>query len=1114
MKKSLINGLLVNMAFFKLIRIMRLIVFILLTGITQTLAVNSYSQATRLSLDMSNVSVEAVLEKIEDSSEFYFLYNQEKIDVDKTVDVNVTDMRVPEILGLLFEGSDVTYSIVGRQIVLTNEGLKFTESQQQKTITGTVLDDSGQPLPGVTILVKGTTQGTISDINGNYSLPNVLLNATLVFSFVGMVSQEISVGDQTSINVTMLADAIGIEEVVAIGYGTIKKANLTGSISSMSVENIEGKSITQASQALTGQVSGISVRQFTSEPGKDQSNITVRGLGTFSGAGTSPLVLVDGIISDINWVNPNNIKSITVLKDAASAAIYGSRAANGVILIETKQGKKGFEINYNGYFGWQKPIEWPEYLNSWEFAEAKNEAFNNAGLGVAFSQEDIEKYRSGEDPDNYPNIDHYRGIFGSGDGFQTSHNISFSGGSDVSKYLFSVGYLEHNGLVEEFVNRRYSLRLNMSNQVNDRFDLRVKIQGAKNIKENPTGLNSILYTGDLQTDVLVYNAAWFNNTMAARKSDGTYDNLFYASPYAAIDSDNFGKGVRHFMLSNAEVNYEIFKSLTLIGEAAYSYEQTMQKDFYSVVYTGPEKLNIRNSEAYRLTLRALLDYRKNFNGHDIYVLGGFEQEDWRNSYIAGFRSEFPNNELHELSAGDASTQTNDGNGYSVALRSLFGRVQYNFKNKYLFEANIRYDGSSRFPSKNRWGLFPSFSAGWMVSDESFFPETSWMEHLKIRASWGKLGNQEIGNYPYQQTISVGRNYPIGGTITPGARLVTLANSDITWETTTVSNVGFDFSLFKGNLDVTTDIFDKTTDDILYSISVVNMLGLSPSETNAGSVRNRGFEISLNHRGKVGQFHYEIAPNFTYVKNEVTKLATVEQDINKGLFVGEPLGAYYGYVYDGMFLDQADIDSYPTQPYQANPGQLRFKDISGPDGKPDGVVDPTYDRTILGSRIPKNMFGLNLSGNYKGFDISVQLQGESGMQRRLGGLVGYAFWNWGNIQRWQYEGRWDPENPTRYPKYPRLEWIPHQYSTSWESSFWVRDASFLKIKNVQLGYSLPEQWIEKINISSLRVYANAMNLYTFDNYPKGFDPDGIQDDWFWGIHWPLSTTVTFGVDVKF
>ncbi|WP_299583878.1 TonB-dependent receptor [uncultured Sunxiuqinia sp.] len=1106
----------------KLLRVMKLTVFLLLISVISVFAGKTYSQTKVLNLSMKNGTVKEVLKDIEAQSEFYFMYSEKLVDVNRTVSVDIKNTKIDKVLDQLFANTDIVYKVKDPFILLTTPEISGSDInvEQEKSVSGKVTDESGEPLPGVTVLLKGTNNGTVTDINGNYSITDVPVNSTLLFSFIGMLSQEVVVSDQRSIDVTMKTDAIGIEEVVAVGYGTQRKANLTGAISSVNVEHLEGRAITQTSQALTGEMAGISVRQRSSEPGEDGADITIRGMGTFSGAGNNPLIIIDGVATSINWINPHDIKSVTILKDAASASIYGSRAANGVILIETKEGRKGFEVNYSAYAGWQKPIEWPDFLHSWEYAEAVNEAFINVGSGIVYTQEEIEKYKSGTDRENYPDENHYKNVFGSGSGFQTNHNLSFSGSGENSTYFFSAGYLENNGIVDEFVSKKYNIRLNINNQITKKLNLKVNLAGIKNIDSKPLGMHSTLWDGSLATDVMVYNAAWFNATQPGRKADGTYGNFFYASPLAALDSPNNRTATTHYLLSDAKIKYKLLESLAITGEAAYTFNQNFDKRFYSAFYvnetytTGPEQLSVRNTNSNTLTLRTMAEFNKTFGDHSIYVLGGFEQEEFQNDYVYAYRKDFPNNNLHELSAGDADSQTNTGNGTSWSIRSFFGRAQYNFKDKYLLEANFRYDGSSRFPSDSRWGFFPSFSGAWRISEEGFFPEASWMDQLKLRASYGKLGNQQIGLYPYQQTIAVGNNYPIGGTITPGARLTTIANEDITWETTNVTNLGIDLTLFKGKLDVTAELFNKKTEDILYNISVVNLLGLSPTEVNAGEVRNRGFEITMNYRNQKGDFSYSIRPNFTYVKNEVVKLATVEQDISKGLFVGEPLGAFYGYVYDGMFLDQADIDSYPTQPYSASPGQLRYKDISGPDGIPDGMVDPTYDRKVIGSRVPKFIYASTFSFAYKNIDLSVQLQGEGGMKRKLGGLTGTAFHNLGNIQRWQWEGSWDPANPTRYPDYPRLEYKPNTLPTTWESSFWLKDGTFLKIKNVQLGYTLPRNLTETVGLKNVRVYANALNLYTFDKYPKGWDPDIKVDDWFWGAHYPLATTVTFGVDVKF
>jgi len=460
---------------------------------------------------------------------------------------------------------------------------------------------------------------------------------------------------------------------------------------------------------------------------------------------------------------------------------------------------------------------------------------------------------------------------------------------------------------------------------------------------------------------------------------------------------------------------------------------------------------------------------------------------------------------------------NSGSGQEWALQSYFGRINYDYQGKYLFEANARYDGSSRFPEENRFGFFPSFSAGWRISEEDFFKNSiALINNLKLRASWGSLGNQQIGNYPYQSTLSLGQDYPFGvaPALASGAAARFLPNTDITWETTTMVDIGLDMSLFEGKLNMVVDYFDKTTYDILYSISTSSTLGMTPSEVNAGEVSNKGWDFDIIHKNLLGSFSYGVAVNFSVVNNEVVKLADVERDIANGLFVGEPMASIYGYQADGLFVDQNDIDTYPAQPYVMEPGFVRFMDVAGPDGgPPDGVVDPNNDRIVIGSRFPKYSYGATVTAAYKGIDFLIQFTGTGGMVRDMAGAqLVRAFQNDGTPQRWMSEDRWTVENPNRDASYPKFSQALVGGAPVQPSSFWAIDASYLSLRNLQIGYSLPSSVISKIKISQLRVYLSGSNLWTFDNFYPGWDPQPTNPGNT--TFYPFTSVYSAGINVTF
>ena len=986
--------------------------------------------------------------------------------------------------------------------------LSTTTYAQSRLVNGIIKDESGEPIIGVSIQIKGnTTQGTITDLNGKFSI-NAQANATLIFSYIGYDKQLIP-ATKAFLDVVMQKNSKNLDEVVVVGFGTQKKLNLTGAVASVSSAALESRPITQTSQALAGLVTGVSVSQGSGRPGNDGAEIRIRGVGTFSGAGKDPLVLIDGLAASINDIDPNNIKSISVLKDAASASIYGNRAANGVILIETKRGEKGkLQVSYNNYVGWQKVTALPEFLDSWEYATMKNVANPNS-----YTTEQIAKYKDGSDPDNYPNVPHLKNLLNTGSGFQTSHNLNFMGGDEKNSYLFTLGYLNQNGLLAKNEFSRYNFGLNFDSKIKENLKLKVDLNGYSQNTNEPRS------TGDM-TNMIGY-AVREAPIYAGKKSDGTYGYQDDYAPEAWMSSESFTNRKAKNFLGGMELSWEPIKGLTLSGKAGYKYYNWTDQWFQSTFVfdksktISPNKLSVSSGDNSLLTLQSLLRYTKSIDKHNFTLLAGYSQESYKEDATSAFRDNFPNNLLYELNAGAGSNMQNSGSGSEWALRSYFGRLNYDFNGKYLFEANARYDGTSRFPTSGRWGLFPSVSAGWRISEESFVKDNlTWIDNLKLRASWGKLGNQNIGTYPYQNVLSTGQNYSFGGTLASGIALTTLANANVTWETTSVTDLGIDLSILKDKLSLTFDYFNKTTSDILYKKSVSNVLGLGVNEYNAGELNNKGIEIILNYHTSIGKVNIGFAPNFSYVKNKVTKLADGQQkDIGAGLFVGQSMYPIYGYVADGIFKDAADVASYPTQPIAGQPGVIRYKDISGPDGIPDGKVDATYDRTQIGNTIPKYYYGATITADYKGFDLSILLQGLGGYEKQMGSYMAFAFYNSGQIQRWQADGAWTEANPNPNAIYPKLSSLNMGSENVQTSTFWNRNASFLRLKNLQIGYTIPKSIIHKLGINNLRIFYSGQNLFTFNHFYKGWDPEMYQATGDNPSFYPITAVHTFGLNVK-
>jgi len=1081
---------------------------ILLFSIFMLTSTVAYSQNEHFTFNAEKIQLRDLLDKIEKQSSYKFLYRSDAVN-NQYVKINVNKASLQDVLSLAFENTGLTYKILDDKLIVI-ASKETIESNQKQTISGTIIDaDTGESLIGVNVIVKGTKIGAVSDFNGKFSVEVTSSGSVLSISFIGYLTQNVLVTNEKTLNVKLVQDTKNLDEVVVVGYGTQKKVNLTGSVASVSAAELESRPITQASQALAGLVTGVSISQGSGAPGSDNAEIRIRGVGTFSGAGKDPLVLIDGLAASINDIDPNNIKSMSVLKDAASAAIYGNRAANGVILIETKRGEKGkLQVSYNNYVGWQKVTALPEFLDSWEYATMKNVANPNS-----YTADQIAKYKDGSDPDNYPNVPHLKNLLNSGSGFQTNHNLNFMGGDEKSSYLFTLGYLSQDGIVAKNNYSRYNFGLNIDSEIRDNLKLKVDLNGYSQNTDEPRSTQSMTnMIGFAVREAPIY---------AGRKSDGTYGYQDDFAPEAWMSSESFTNQKAKNFLGGVELSWEPIKGLTLSEKVGYKYYNWTSKSFQSTFVfdksktIGPNKLWVNSGDNSLLTLQSLLRYTKSIEKHNFTLLAGYSQESYNDNGMGAFRDNFPNNLLYELNAGSASNMQNSGSASEWALRSYFGRLNYDFNGKYLFEANFRNDATSRFPTSGRLGFFPSVSAGWRISEESFIKENlTWVDNLKLRASWGKLGNQNIDTYPYQNVLSTGQNYTFGGTLASGIGLTTLANSSITWETTAVTDIGIDLSILKNKLSLTFDYFDKTTSDILYNKSVSSVLGFGVNKYNAGELNNKGVEVALNYHASIGKLNIGVSPNFSYIKNTVTKLADGNlKDIGSGLFVGQSMNPIYGYVADGIFKDAADVASYAIQPIAGQPGVIRFKDISGPNGVPDGKVDATYDRTQIGNTIPQYYYGATITADYKGFDFSMLLEGLGGYEKQMGSYMAFAFYNSGQIQRWQADNAWTEANPNTNALYPKLSSLNMGSENVQTSTFWNRDASFLRLKNLQIGYTIPKRIIQKLGINSLRIFYSGQNLLTYNHFYTGWDPEMNQATGDNPSFYPITAIHTFGLNIK-
>jgi len=1019
-------------------------------------------------------------------------------------------------------GYNQVYAATNTSIIISNTATALNKpsghaTPQQISIKGRVLDENSSPIPGVGVVVKGTTGGTTTDSNGNYviNVPNG--GATLVFSFIGYVKQEVPINNRNEINISLKADVQALSEVVVVGYGTQKKVNLTGAVSSVKGDDLNWKPVGQVSSALQGVASGVTVTQSQGQPGRDQGAIRIRGIGTLNNS--NPLVLVDGVQTDMNNVDANDIASVSVLKDAAAASIYGVRAANGVVLITTKRGASGkTSINYSNYFGWQDPTRLPKFVGAQEFMRLANLMYTNTGAGAVYSDEQINQYNNPDRdlnvyPDNY-----WMDKVITGSGFQQQHSIAVAGGTEKNQYRFSTNYFDQKGLVKNMDYKRLTVRLNADAKISKRLDFSADISANISGQKEPQGISGSAW--------YQFGQAAIANPLAVEKyTDGTWATLRGGhNPVRLQEEGGLYNNKRNLFVGNFKLNYQVFEGLTLTATAADTYQASynsthnrsfdyIQYDTKNVLTVGQNDINKQYVGYWLQNYQAFANYKKQIGKHNMNLFAGASRLSENYDNLNGFRRGIPDPDLAELNAGSASTATNNGTSTEYLLLSVFGRLNYSYDDKYLFEANLRHDGSSRFPKGSNYGLFPSFSAGWNIAKEAFLENSSLIQELKLRGSWGKLGNDNplasasssVLNYPYQSTFSYNNNYPFGGILNTAANQSMYSNSGLTWETTTMANIGFDLAVLQNKLRFTFDYYEKTTDNILYALPIPSTVGFSPSYQNAGSMENKGFEFSANYSGQIGEdFKFDVGANLSDVKNKITDLRgtdymTTDGNNNTfGYFAGTPFGAYYGYQADGIFQTQAQVDAHATQTGNTAPGDLIYRDQNG-----DGVINAA-DRVYLGSNIPRFTYGFNLNLSYKGFDFSTLLQGVAKvdistlvMQRAPVSTDG----NFKDI----HQDSWTPTNTSA--AFPRLLTANQNYQSS---SFWINSGSYLRVKSMQLGYSLNTDVAARLGISKLRIFASGQNLFTFSKLADDIDPESPNEN----RYYPQVKTFTFGLNANF
>lgn len=1095
------------------------------------LADNASSQNTSVTIVKQNTTIGEVLNLIEEQTDFLFLYNKSNVDVNKEVRITKSNQEIETLLNNIFTGSHVSYTIEGKHIVLTTrkaEARANEKSQQQKrTITGVIKDNTGEPIIGANVVIAGTTQGTITDIDGNFSLADVSDNDKLNVSYIGYLSKEIKVGGTSVFNIILSEDTQKLEEVVVVGYGIQRKANLSGAVTQIDSKELANRPISNVSSGLQGLMPGVSVMSGQGRPGQDNSTIRIRGVGTLNSS--NPYILIDGIESEsMNQIDPNDIESISVLKDASSAAIYGSKASNGVILITTKRGKAGeTKVSYSGNVGIQNPTRMIDRLNSADYATLFNRALTENGKDPRFTDEDIRKFRDGSSPYTHPNTDWYDEAYRTG--LQHQHNVNVNGGTESVKYMASLGFLGQNGILPNSERQQFNARTNLDMKFSERLSGRMSMAYIKNDYKDP---NSSYAGGSSDQIIRQLNivAPWVVN----KYEDGTYGTVSDGNPIAWLDLDQTVDRNNQNFTGIVALDYQIFDALKATVQGSYVSDGQHYKAFQKYIKynankeSEPNSLDERHYNWNRTNFEALLNYDQTFGKHGLKGLLGWHTEKYNYSYEKLSRKNFPNNDLTDINAGDPSTQQNEGLTRELAMVSWFGRINYDYAGRYLLEANIRADASSRFADGNRWGYFPSFSGAWRISEEAFMENAKdWLNNLKIRASWGLLGNQDALSgsgenkddyYPWMNTYEPSGSYPFGGNLSSGYYQKYYKKKDISWEKSRTWGVGVDFAI-NNKINGSIDYYDRKTTDIIMEVAVPEEFALEPYKDNVGSMSNRGIEISLGYSNTWNDWSLSVNGNFAYNKNKILELGGVDYVVNpdnsnKRNVVGHRVNAYYVYKSTGFFQSDEEAQAYMTKyaGQEGYPFSKTFKagDLIYADTNGDGKIT-NEDRILCNSTDPAFTFGLNINAGYKQFDLSLIFSGAAQVSRFFESGAFGEFTGDNSHPSTIWLDAWTPENKNaEMPRVAEGTTSPSHPNNA-ASTFWLQNTSFVRLKNLQLGYTFPKNTLSSLGISNLRMFYSVENLLTFDSMPIKLDPEATSER---ASSYPLIQTHSFGVNITF
>lgn len=1116
---------------------------VMLLAIVINVQANTYSETVKFDLKMKKVSLKEVFQTITDQSEFKFVYNNDVVDDNQKVTVTSEDARVEEILDEILPIHNLEYRVIDRQVIVfpaeeETETVTSATLPQEKTITGNVVDEGGMPLPGVSVVVEGTTIGIVTNVDGNYSLSGVPENANvLVFSFVGMKQQEVAIGNKTSINITLEEESIGLEEVIAVGYATQKKANIVGSVASVNGDKIASIPAPDISNAISGRLPGTTVRQQSGEPGGNEASILIRGRTTLGGHNdddrpTSPLVVVDGVPGrSLSDIDPVDVETITILKDAA-AAIYGAQAANGVILVTTKRGKTGKpRLNYQFYQGFMQPTILPKTTSAGDYATMLSEYQDYENRNRTFSDEDVDLYYSGRDPWGHPNTRWTDDLVA--DWTTTSkHNVTIDGGSDKMRYYVSFGYKNEKGIYEqESTNyKQYNIRAKLEMPITDWLKASVDYAGFLNHRLYPTKSAGDIY-GQSTRLIPTQWSFWPSGEPGPDIEYG--DNPVVTSTFET-GTDDRKNYINQFTFKGIITPKQV-EGLTIEGMYSYDIDNQYRKRFQKpwTLYfpnwddatrdsegfvtsmpltpmdrgvSGPELTEYYTRRIKKLA-RVSANYAREFGDHSMSLFGAYEQIDQEANGFDAFRKYYISDVVQTLDAGADKDKDNGGWMYIYARKSWIGRANYSYKGKYLAEVLFRRDGSLKYPEDSRWGNFPGFLLGWRASEEDFWKNSlGAINYFKLRGSYGQMGMDPGDPFQYMNkyVLASGMTMGSGKVVETVVQQEGVANPIITWEKQTTYNLGFDSQILDNTFHLNGEFFYSNRSDILTprNASVPGFTGLALPDENIAEVDNRGFELDGGyHKEFSSDFRMDVTANVSYNHNEVVYMDEPERAVPWQTRTGHPYGAQLLYKAIGIYKDEAQVNSMPSW-NGAGPGDVIFEDVSG-----DGVI--TSDDKILldGADAPEWFYGLGLDFNYKNWSLSIlaQGQGEYWVRNIADGRRGEA----GNYFQWSFDDRWTPTNTdasvARAYNRDDLYW---SFGSNDNTYHWDNMA-YLRLKNAILNYNIPKEVFGNSGVSAASVYVSANNLFLIYSAQKNFDPEIAAP-----MAYPAMRTIAIGARITF